>query len=226
MQFTNPIWLWGFLGLVVPVAIHLLSRREGRTIKFGSIRHLEDSATTQFKHVRLNQYLLLAIRCLVIALLTLTMAGPHFLDINTRAKWLLLEPGLKLNPQMKSLTDSLTADGFKTKWFYPDFPDEAVDVDTTALQDYWSLTEVVSKLPLETVVVISHSNMAGFRGKQLSLPTHVHWLTQEKPSREFVLSAMHLTPDTMWVRNGFTDGFQTSFKNERITNTGQAIDVE
>jgi hypothetical protein len=41
MAFLNPLYLWALLGLAIPVAIHLWSRKEGRTIKVGSIKFLK-----------------------------------------------------------------------------------------------------------------------------------------------------------------------------------------
>ena len=50
MELINPIWLWGLTGLMIPVGIHLLSRREGKIIKIGSIRHLDETNSKQNFH--------------------------------------------------------------------------------------------------------------------------------------------------------------------------------
>ena len=44
----------GFLN-AVPVAIHLLSRKEGKVIKVGSLRHLRETTTRQFRSLKPNE---------------------------------------------------------------------------------------------------------------------------------------------------------------------------
>ena len=66
MQFAQPIFLWALAGLSVPIAIHLLSKKEGKVIRLGSLRHVREKSTQQFKSIRLNEWLLLALRCLIV----------------------------------------------------------------------------------------------------------------------------------------------------------------
>ncbi|NBP69377.1 MAG: hypothetical protein EBU52_11590, partial [Cytophagia bacterium] len=49
ITFSNPAMLWSLLGISIPIAIHLLSRKEGKVIPLGSIRYLEESPSQQFK---------------------------------------------------------------------------------------------------------------------------------------------------------------------------------
>src|SRR5919107_1833405 len=113
MQFLNPIWLWGLTGLLIPIGIHLLSRKEGRTIKIGSVRHLEDNTTRQFKSIRLNEYLLLALRCLLITLLVFLLSDFIFNGIDENKKWLLIEKGLECDDKLAVLIDTLQKRGFE-----------------------------------------------------------------------------------------------------------------
>ena len=108
MQLANPIWLWGLSGMLIPIGIHLLSRKEGRVIRIGSVRHLEDTISKQFKSIRLNEFILLGLRCLLIIILVLFLAG---LDLNItgkNGKWLLIEGGLDKDNEFSSLIDSLS----------------------------------------------------------------------------------------------------------------------
>ncbi|MEJ0032271.1 MAG: BatA domain-containing protein [Bacteroidota bacterium] len=75
MTFVNPSYLWALASLAIPIAIHLLSRKEGKVIRVGSLRHVEESNTSQFKSIRLNEILLLLLRCLMISLVVLFMSG-------------------------------------------------------------------------------------------------------------------------------------------------------
>jgi hypothetical protein len=49
IQFAQPIFLWALTALAVPIGIHLLSRKEGKVVKMGSLRHLRETSTQQFK---------------------------------------------------------------------------------------------------------------------------------------------------------------------------------
>ena len=226
MQFSNPIWLWGLLGLTVPIAIHLLSRKEGKTIKIGSIRHLEESATTKFKSLRLNEYLLLFVRCLVIVLLTFVLSGLQFKHFKQKEKWLVLEPGMKLDARMLQLTDSLTASGFISKWLQNDFPSADAAADSSITPDYWTLMQqLASNENLEEAVVVSHSSIKGFRGKQISMPENIRWIMQQPEEQDFILSAVKINPDTILIRKGSSYDQRTLFENEFISSANsQAID--
>jgi hypothetical protein len=74
--FVNPALLGG-LGLVaLPVLIHLLSRRQFRRIEWGATRFLLEAEKESRRRVRFEQWLLLALRCLALALLVLLVARP------------------------------------------------------------------------------------------------------------------------------------------------------
>lgn len=49
MQLTQSVWLWGLMALALPIAIHLLSRKEGRVVPVGSLRHLRETTSQQFR---------------------------------------------------------------------------------------------------------------------------------------------------------------------------------
>ena len=95
MFFANTMYLWALLGLAVPVAIHLWSKNEGKTIKVGSISLLKESETTQNNTLHLNEWILLLLRMLAVALLVFILAGP-FAKAKTKRQDLvyLVEPGL------------------------------------------------------------------------------------------------------------------------------------
>jgi hypothetical protein len=96
MQLINPIWLWGLTGLLIPIGIHLLSRKEGKIIRFGSLRHLEESQTKQSISIRLNEVTLLILRCILIFLIVILLCGLSVdLFRSQKNQWLILEDGLQ-----------------------------------------------------------------------------------------------------------------------------------
>lgn len=77
VAFLNPLLLGG-LGLsVLPIVIHLLSRRQFRRIEWGATRFLLEAEKENRRRVRFEQWLLVALRCLAMSLLALLIARPY-----------------------------------------------------------------------------------------------------------------------------------------------------
>ena len=223
MQLINPIWLWGLMGLLIPIGIHLLSRKQGKTIKFGSLRHLEESQTKQSINIRLNEVPLLMVRCGLIFLIVILLCGLS-LDLfqSQKREWIVLEDGLERDPSLKSLIDSLKQQGFEVKSMKKGFPDVSVQ-QAEPFVNYW---EMVDKLPVESlnkVIVVSYSLASKFRGKRISLPENVTWISKEPEQKEFTLSSIKFSNDSALVRMGKSSSLQTSFTNltERIDQSAK-----
>lgn len=76
MMFRNLIMLAGFSALAVPIIIHLLNRRQAKLVDWGAMQFLLASLTTRKRHIMIEEIILMAIRCLLLALLVLAMARP------------------------------------------------------------------------------------------------------------------------------------------------------
>ncbi len=74
--FVNPALLGGLGLIALPILIHLLSRRRYRRIEWGATRFLLEAEKENRRRVRFEQWLLVALRCLVMALLALLVARP------------------------------------------------------------------------------------------------------------------------------------------------------
>lgn len=178
MILLNPIWLWGLGGLAIPIAIHLLSRKEGKTIRIGSIRFLTETSTSKFSSIRLNELSLLAVRSLLIILLVLFLTSlliPSS-DGDSTQKWLVIEKGLEQNEQIKRLSDSLQKDGYEIRRLSKSFPLPEDDTSTQS-PDYYKLNEELSYQKNTQAVVIAGNALSGFKGKRISLPDHITWLS-------------------------------------------------
>lgn len=74
--FVNAALLGGLALVAAPVIIHLLSRRRYRRLSWGATRFLLEAEKETRRRVRFEQWLLLALRCLAMALLALLVARP------------------------------------------------------------------------------------------------------------------------------------------------------
>jgi len=221
MQFVNPIWLWGLTGLLIPIGIHLLSKREGKVIKIGSIRHLEETNSKQFKSIRLNEFLLLMLRCLVIIILVLFLSGFHFKGPQESGKWLIVEGGLEHDQQFSVLTDSLKRSGFEVRSLTSGFPYLSDKPSVIKKVNYWNLLAELKKKSLMKAVVLSYNYAEGFKGKRTSLPENVKWISKSPAPIEFVLNAIRLSNDSLIVRAGYSSADKTSFSTLRSSINGQ-----
>ena len=78
LNFLSPIFLLGLIGLSVPVLIHLLTKRQQKRVRFSAVYLLFQSQKRSIKRSAPNRLLLLLIRCLAVAMLSLALANPIF----------------------------------------------------------------------------------------------------------------------------------------------------
>ncbi len=216
MQFVNSIWLWGLAGLIIPIGIHLLSRKAGNVIRFGSIRYLDNTNTRRFRSIRLNESALLILRCLIIVCLVFLLSGLHFDSFGKKNRWLLIDKGLVGERKFVTLIDSLADNGFEVRCFSSGFPllkDSAMIEQRT---DYWTLLDELRTKPIEQAIVLANNYITGFKGKRTSLPEHVQWLSKDPDSNNFIATAFARSNDSITIRYGKSDEAKTSFHTHRI----------
>jgi hypothetical protein len=212
MQFTNPIWLLGLSGILIPLAIHLLSRKEGKLIRIGSLRHLEETSTRQFKSFKLNEILLLVLRSLLILFIVLLLSGLHWISQQSgNDKWVVIEKGLEKDSDVIEMADSLRKDGYQVHAFQTGFPMITDSIEQHP-DDYWMLVDELKQRSLENIVVISSSRIEAFRGIRSTIPDNFKWITKELPTKEVIISKAPTGSDSTWIRKGKFSSKLTEFK--------------
>jgi aerotolerance regulator-like protein/VWA domain-containing protein len=104
LSFLNPAFLWGALAASIPVIIHLINRRRARTVRFPAVKFVLRSERRVARKYRVKQWLLLALRTLILFLLTTALAEPvlqpnvgDLAEINqTRAVVLILDNSMSM----------------------------------------------------------------------------------------------------------------------------------
>jgi hypothetical protein len=76
MTFLNPLVLFGLAAAAIPVVIHLLNLRKLRTIEFSSLRFLKELQRSSIRRIRIRQWILLALRTLLVVALVLAFSRP------------------------------------------------------------------------------------------------------------------------------------------------------
>lgn len=218
MNFLQPAYLWALTALAVPLAIHLLSRKEGKIIRMGSLRHVRETPTRQFRSIRLNEYVLLALRMTVVALVVLLMSGWYLDNLSDHTRWAVIEPGLEQRSDLVPLLDSLDKAGYQRRWLSPGFP-EADAAPTPFRQDYPARVEELRRLSVNEVVIVASNKQAGFSGPRVSLPDHVRWIDAQPSPTKAAVSRIRVGKDSVQVREGTFTATATSYTTYTMVGT-------
>jgi len=74
--FLNPLWLWALPAAALPLILHLVARRQPPTVSFPAVRYLQQVTRDHQRRLKLQHWLLLLVRTLLILALVLAAAGP------------------------------------------------------------------------------------------------------------------------------------------------------
>jgi hypothetical protein len=85
MNFLAPLFLAGAAAIALPILLHLIRRTERARIPFSSLMFLKQTPPTVTRRSRLENLLLLLLRCLAFALIALAFSRPYFQQAMTAA---------------------------------------------------------------------------------------------------------------------------------------------
>lgn len=183
MTLTNPVFLWGMLGAIVPIAIHLWSKQEAMVVKIGSIKLLEKQESTKSRRLYLNEIPLLILRVLIIAVLSVIAAVPNF-PISSQSEGnnfvILISPALAnaiedyLPTETLANTDIIHI--FKSGLPYW----EADKIYISDEPDYWQLIPEIEELQQDSILIISQQQLRKVKGKRPVSSKNITWLEAEK----------------------------------------------
>jgi hypothetical protein len=225
MQLLAPLGLLSLLATLLPIAVHLLSRRSGKIVKVGSIQFLVSSTSARFKSLRLSELPLLLVRVALLVLLALLLAQPVWLEKTSSSSfsstsWVLVAPDL-LHPAHRDrvwpLLDSLAAAGYELHLLAAGFPVLSSGDVTTVFhkeQNQWSLLrelEQTLRAP-GSVQVIATDRLLAYRGERPKLQRQYAWKTVSTVQpRRWLHAARRFEKAGLRVVIGFSDGVRTRY---------------
>lgn len=171
INLLQPAMLWGLLGLLVPIAIHLLHKRSQKVVMVGSLQPYRGGKPVQARSLRLNELGLLLLRCLLLVLFVFLLAQPVFIRQDTvEKKYLFIAPELMGSLQ----ADSLRAAGFEAALLQPGLPllQEGVPADTSRYS-YWDVFQEIESLANagDTAWLYFNPHLDRFMGRRPQLNT-------------------------------------------------------
>lgn len=190
MSFAQPSYLWALLGLLVPIAIHLWSKKEAKTIKIGSVQLLSESKSRQSSSIQLNEWWLLLLRMAIISLITLVMAKPQWQSkVNNSKLTYIIEPEFAKNEKFMARFTDLQADQ-EIRLLQSGLPindTEYANSEDFNSGDYWSLASEMDALQTDSIIVFTNGYAKGLKGARPETNHDINWIvldsaqTVEKP---------------------------------------------
>ncbi len=82
MTFLNPAILFGLLAASIPIIIHLLNLRKLKKIDFSTLQFLKELQKNKIRKIKIKQWLLLALRVLIILAIVTAFARPTLVGVS------------------------------------------------------------------------------------------------------------------------------------------------
>ncbi len=224
MTFLNPIYLWSLLGVFIPIAIHLWSRRKVVTVKVGSIKLLHPSEPRQTSTVRLNELWLLLLRILIILLLGLLLSKPQLLAKAENSTLLyIIEPSLLASQKMEGLLEGLPSEAMRVlATGFPEVENYDVSIDKD-VPNYWQLAQGLKELPADSLVVFTNAFISGVLGKRPTTSTNINWIVLDSEDSSEVLIEAELKRDSLNLLNVSSDWERTRFSKINLALDSEEI---
>lgn len=191
-QLLNPIWLFGISGILIPLIIHLWNVKTGKTLKVGSVSLLGESSRQNSRSLKLMDLLLLFLRCMLIALLSIFLAEPVWINPRASEKnagWILVEKEnfVETYNRFKTSIDSLMVSGNKLHLFEPGFKEaeledllqDTLPGDSSKKLSYWSLVKLLEQeIPQgSNAFIFTNNRLNRFNGERPASTVPISWKT-------------------------------------------------
>lgn len=162
MELLNPYILWGSLAISIPIVIHFWHQKKGKVIAWAATQWLSEKNLQQSRGIRLDNILLLIIRCLLLLLLVFILSKPLIKWTKSsadKAKIHLIQPNKSLIENYKFEIEEALKKGEKCYWIHSkttqfndikDIPQQSLkNIDALSMQI--ALNEIGHKIINQTL---------------------------------------------------------------------------
>jgi len=170
MELGSTVALWGLLGMMVPLIIHLLSKQKQEEILFGSIQFLEETAADKARSIQLSQWPLLIIRMLIIGMLTFLTAQLLTSDHPKKKHQVFLPSAIIEDPNYSSYTSRFNGDEYSINVYTHDRSEES---DMTLYIPTLNALVAKANQSTDTVTIASLGYQKDVSGKLLTVGERV-----------------------------------------------------
>ena len=121
MEFINPLMLWGALAISIPIIIHFWHQKKGKVIEWAATQWLVEKNLQQSRGIRLDNILLLILRCLLLLSLCFFLSKPFLKWLNndkTAKKIHLIQANNLVTENYKFEIEEALKKGEKCYWIH------------------------------------------------------------------------------------------------------------
>ncbi|SDQ21338.1 N-terminal double-transmembrane domain-containing protein [Pseudoxanthomonas sp. CF385] len=171
LAFLLPAGLAALAALLLPLLLHLARRHEQTPTDFAALRWLRQKPKPRHR-IRFDEWPLLLLRLLLLALLALWLARPVLSGLDDDRPWQVVVPGVDAGLARTQATDPRT----RLHWLAPGFPslDAPAPTDTPAIGSL--LRQLDAELPPGVALtVVVPSTLQGADAERPTLSRDVAW---------------------------------------------------
>ncbi|GGG11316.1 BatA domain-containing protein [Pontibacter amylolyticus] len=236
MTFLSPYWLFAASAILIPIAIHLWNRRQGKTVKVGSLRWLEPSASKRWSSIRLSDVWLLVLRCLILILLAAALAKPVWEgapNAQQAQKAVFISQELLHSAALRDIkptVDALIQRGYTLHRYTPAFetiPAEAWQAlsgnptDSVVISgNHWGLLPALAQRydqAQDSVWLFTSDQQRHFTGTPTPLQENIRWVPVAlENTTHWIQTAYTLSPDSLLLITGQSSHEGTLFNANRV----------
>ncbi len=166
-----PAALAALAALIVPLLIHLARRSEQRPTEFAALRWLRQKPKPRHR-IRFDEWPLLWLRLLLLALLALWLARPVLFDSADETQWIAVLPGVDV-PQVEASMGDAEA---RVRWLAPGFPKLEEKPPAGELPFASLLRQLDAELPATVALtVVVPEQLQGADAQRPQLSRAVQW---------------------------------------------------
>ncbi len=205
VEFLYPLGFLAATSIIVPVVIHLWRKQTRKVLRVGSIRVFDHAKRQRINRVRIVNWPLLLLRCLLMLIFSAGLAAPY-IDLHRlkadETGWVLLGSGYEdsLSADQQQQLDSLLNQGYGLRAFEPGFRSidrqarDTVAQETNPFSLIYQLNEAVtSDFP---VVIFSRPLINDFTGDLPTTSTKLTWHAFAQQQAD--------TAHTQWITRAWT----------------------
>ncbi|MCM4168321.1 hypothetical protein KCTC52924_03887 [Arenibacter antarcticus] len=227
MNFGNPTFLWTFLGLLIPIAIHLWNRKKLKVIKIGSIKLLEALPQRHTSSINLNEWALLILRMLIMVLLTLIISEPTFKKSTIKEPiTYIVEPSLFNNVGVKAILDTITQG--EIRLLLKGLPLKEGDNCAEGLAhtpNYWQLAKEMESLATDSIVVFSTGSRKWVKGMRPIVGANINWTVLNPTNQVSGDVEARVNQDSVTILTAMGTAMQLAFKKETFSVNNKNIEI-
>ncbi len=232
MTLLYPIHLWWLLLLVIPIAVHLFSKKNPTRIKVGTVKLLKQAESQSLRRIKIHEPFLLALRLLIVALLTVLIASPEMTCAHkaSKSRWILVDPIVSIEEEESELQkgiDSLVKAGYEVRFLESKFPTELPKKSKTSAVDMWSLLAEADDVNQDTMAfyVVSPCRENSLQGKRPTLSRYLYWIETGTKENTWIEHVSQLSEDTLFVAIGISSAYETRIEHlvVKVPDTAELI---